>query len=348
MCLVPDSTPLRIGQSLFRTTQIVRGMESVDLCLLVSTTNSMSDSQIWLQVAVPVLNGHLLTLGIGTGERRNRYCLVTFGGNSVTRFIRVNGEIFFPYNQFFQARRQLRGTSGDSSDGYEAIDFTITTLHLESTQRGKGRRLVTDSDRMSPPARSNLTRETVYQALFSRHFLLDTVVAISLQLAEQSDRTVLGFHGYSKASILRPDGGYEMSQNQSVHSRSQPGRQFLITSLSLWRWRAPPGRWVSLTTKTTTLFCRLPMPSPTCTGCTRLCLWRCVRSAGVRRARGSPAINHLIRTSVSASPQEHPLRYIIHTPMYTTLSVSKPTHYIMGTPSLGYPKSTLCWSWSVL
>ena len=238
-CQVPESsaTPLRIGESLYRSTQIMRGTEAVDLCLVVSTVSSMSNSQLWLQIAVPVLDGHLLTLGIGNGELRNRYCLVTFGGNSATKFIRVGGETFFPYNQFFLARRQLSRTSGTTSDGYEAIDFTTNNAPFrEHPNVAKVIVLVTNSDRTRPPTRNDLTRDVMLQTLYTRHIVLDSVVSISLQLAEQSDSTVLGFHGYRRASILRPDGGYNMSQNQSVrftYAMGQTISDYVALSLAL-------------------------------------------------------------------------------------------------------------------
>ena len=215
----------------------MHGTEAVDLCLVVSITNSMSSSQLWLQMAVPILDGHLLTLGIGNGEQKNRYCLVTFGGNSVTRFIRVDGEIFFPYNQFFQARRQLGLITGTTSDGYEAVDFTITNAPFrEHPNVAKVVVLVTDSDRMRPPARTDLTREVLLQTLYTRQIQLDSVVSISLQLDEQRESTVLGFHGYHKASILQPDGGYEMTTNQSVQFTQAAGQtisDYVALSLAL-------------------------------------------------------------------------------------------------------------------
>ncbi|CAI8014739.1 hypothetical protein GBAR_LOCUS9196 [Geodia barretti] len=236
-CQVPDSSPLRIGESLFHSSQIMRGTEAVDLCLVISTVSSMSNSQLWLQIAVPVLDGHLLTLGIGNGDLRNRYCLVTFGGNSATKFIRVNGETFFSYNQFFLARRQLSRSSGTTCDGYEAINFTISNAPFrEHPNVAKVIVLVTDSDRTRPSTRSDLTRDVMLQTLYTRHIALDTVVSISLQLSEQRESTVLGFHGYRKASILRPDGGYEMSQNQSVrftYAMGQTISDYVALSLAL-------------------------------------------------------------------------------------------------------------------
>ena len=196
----------------------MHGMEAVDVCLVVSASTSMSDSQLWLQIAVPVLDGHLLTLGIGNGERKNRYCLVMFGGTSPTRFIRVGQDnlIFFSFNQFFQARRQLR-TTETSADGYEAIEFTINNAPFrEHPNVAKIIILVTDSERARPPVRNNFTRDSMLQLLHSHHIVMDTVVSITLQLAGLRDGTVLGFHGYRKASILRPDGGYELSDNETV------------------------------------------------------------------------------------------------------------------------------------
>jgi hypothetical protein len=210
---------LEIGESVFRNTQIMYGMEAVDLCLVVSSSSSMSDSQLWLQIAVPVLDGHLRTLGIGTNpEVDNRYCLVTFGGSGTTRFIRVDNKTFFSYDRFFLARRQLAGTSGTAAaDGYEAIDFTVNNAPFRDDPNVKKViLLVTDSERTRPPLRQDLTRDSILQTLYSHHITMDTIVSISLQLAELKEGTVLGFHGYDEASILRPDGQYEMSHNHSI------------------------------------------------------------------------------------------------------------------------------------
>ena len=188
-------------------------------------------------MAVPILDGHLLTLGIGNGERKNRYCLVAFGGNSVTRFIRINDEIFFTYNQFYLARRQLGRTAFATSDGYEAINFTVNNAPFrEHPNVAKVIVLVTNSDRMRPPVREGLTRDGLLRTLFTRRISLDTVVKISLQLAQQTESTVLGFHGYRKASILRPDGGYEISQNQTVQFTFAAGQtisDYVALSLAL-------------------------------------------------------------------------------------------------------------------
>ena len=230
---------MRIEESVFRTTQIMRGTEAVDLCFVVSTSNSMSDSQVWLQMAVPVLDAHLRTLGIGTGEQSNRYCLAMFGGSSSSRFIQVSGETFFPYNQFYHARRQLSRTSGTGAvaDGYEAIDFTVNNAPFrEHPNVVKIIVLVTDSDRARPPVRSDLTRDSILEALHSRHIVMDTVVSISLQVVDPREGVVLGYHGYREASILRPNGSYEMSHNQSVqftHSEGETIADYVSLSLAL-------------------------------------------------------------------------------------------------------------------
>lgn len=216
----------------------MRGTEAVDLCLIVSTTSSMSN-QLWLQIAVPVLDAHLLTLGIGTGEEiKNRYCLVIFGGNSQTRFIQVNGEIFFPFHIFYQARRQLEQNGGTVSDGYEAINFTVNNAPFrEHPNVVKFIVLVTDSDRTPSPLHSDISRTSILQLLYTKHFVMDTVVSISLQLADTTNEgTVLGFHGYQEASILRPDGGYEMSHNQTIHFTQAAGetiQDYVALSLAL-------------------------------------------------------------------------------------------------------------------
>ena len=227
----------------------MRGTEAVDLCLVVSTVSSMSESHVWLQTAVPVLDGHLLTLGIGTGpQTKNRYCLVMFGGNSVTRFIQVNGQIFFSYNSFFQARRQLSRISGTGTvaDGYEAIEFAVNNAPFrEDANVAKFIVLVTDSERTRPPVRPDLTREVMYQMLYTHDIILDTVVSISLQLAaDHTNRTVLGYHGYHEASVLESDGGYEMSKNQSVLFSQVAGQtiaDYVTLSLALGRSSWPLG-----------------------------------------------------------------------------------------------------------
>lgn len=230
---------MRIGESIFRTTEIMRGTEAVDLCFVVSTSNSMSDSQVWLQIAVPVLDAHLRTLGIGTGEWLNRYCLVMFGGSTSSRFIQVGEETFFPYDQFFHARRLLSRTSGTGAvaDGYEAIDFTLNNAPFrEHPNVAKMIVLVTDSDRPRPPIRSDLSRDSILEALNSRHIVMDTIVSISLQIVDLREGVVLGYHGYREASILRPNGSYEMSHNQSIqftHAEGETISDYVSLSLAL-------------------------------------------------------------------------------------------------------------------
>ena len=214
--MVHDSNPLRIGESVFRTAQVMHGLEAVDVCLVVSASSSMTSSHLWLQIAVPVLDGYLLTLGIGTGELKNRYCLVTFGGQGMTKFLRVSGQIFFPFHQFVYARRQLRRL-GNSADGYEATEFTVLNAPFrEHPNVAKIIILVTDTERTRPTSREDLTRGSILQMLYSHDIVMDTIVSVTLQLAEQRDGTVLGYHGYHKASILLPDGGYEMTHNESL------------------------------------------------------------------------------------------------------------------------------------
>lgn len=239
-CQLNDSISLSIGQSLFHTAEIMNGTEAVDVCLLVSAASTMSNSHRWLQIMVPVLDGQLLTLGIGTGEQKNRYCLVMFGGHGnyvMARFLRVDGRIFFPFQHFAYARRQLKRT-GSVADGYEAIKFTVENAPFRESQNvAKIILLVTDKERNVLPSQTNLTREEVLQLLYSHSIVMDTIVSIRLEMeGGSSTRDILGLHGYNQASLVLPQGGFEISSNQTVLFTQAAGQtitDYVALSLAL-------------------------------------------------------------------------------------------------------------------
>ena len=209
------------------------------MCLVVSAVASMTNSHRWLQIMVPVLDGHLLTLGIGTGERKNRYCLVMFGGQRSTsnaRFLRVDRQIFFAFQQFAYARRQLRRI-GTVADGYEAIKFTaLNAPFRENPGVQKMIILVTDRGRDVLASEVNLTRAAVLNAVYSRNIILDSIVSIRLEMqgAAYSDY-ILGFHGYNKVSLILPRGGYDISSNRTIlfsYTKGQTLTDYVALSLA--------------------------------------------------------------------------------------------------------------------
>ena len=215
-CAVPDSSPLRIGEALLHTVQIVHGVEAVDICFVVSSASTLANSLLWLQMAVPVLNGELVNVGVGAGDSGNRYCLVRFGSQVQTQFLSVEDEIFFPYNQFVHARRKFRRT-GNTADGYEAIEFTVLNAPFRKNANvSRMIVLVTDTERTSLLPTNDLTRETVLQMLHSHSIQLDTIVSINVELQAENGEIVLGYHDSEKVSLLQPNGGYEIVSNQSV------------------------------------------------------------------------------------------------------------------------------------
>ena len=239
-CQLNGSSSLGVGQSQYRTTEIMNGTEAVDVCLVISAASSMSNSHRWLQIMVPVLDGQLLTLGIGTGEQKNRYCLVMFGGHGsyvAARFLRVNGQIFFPFQNFAYARRQLKRT-GSVADGYEAIKFTVLNAPFrESLSVAKIVLLVTDKERSVLPSQTNLTREAVLHLLYSNSVVMDTIVSIRLEMEGMSSaHDILGIHGYNQASLVLPQGGFEISSNRTVlftQAAGQTINDYVALSLAL-------------------------------------------------------------------------------------------------------------------
>ena len=238
-CRVGLNETLRAGESLYRIAEVANGTEAVDVCLVVSAVASMTNSHRWLQIMVPVLDGHLLTLGIGTGERKNRYCLVMFGGErsaSNARFLRVDGQIFFAFQQFAYARRQLRRI-GTVADGYEAIKFTaLNAPFRESPGVWKMILLVTDRGRDVLASEVNLTRTAVLHEVYFRNIVLDSIVSIRLELQGASITDyILGFHGYDKASLILPRGSYEISSNHTIlfsYTKGQTLTDYVALSLA--------------------------------------------------------------------------------------------------------------------
>lgn len=239
-CQLNDSSSLSVGQSLYRTTEMMNGTEAVDMCLVISAASSMSNSHRWLQIMVPVLDGQLLTLGIGTGEQKNRYCLVMFGGHGsyvTARFLQVDGQIFFPFQRFAYARRQLKRT-GSVADGYEAIKFTVLNAPFrESLSVAKIVLLVTDKERNVLPSQTNLTREAILHLLYSNSVTMDTIVSIHLEMeGASSAHDILGLHGYNQASLVLPQGGFEISSNRTVlftQAAGQTINDYVALSLAL-------------------------------------------------------------------------------------------------------------------
>lgn len=174
----------------------------------------MNASQRWLQLAVPLLESRLLSLGIGNGTDINRYCLVQFGGRGqylTGRFLMARGQMIYPAAYFFDARRKLR-RNGDVADGYEAVEFAIEKAPFrEDPNIPKVVVLVTDMGRSVLAQKANLTREALYAKMSARGVIFDTVVKAQMFLTDTHYRkeVVLGLNGINTASILRPNGKFE-------------------------------------------------------------------------------------------------------------------------------------------
>lgn len=213
VCQTADGT-VPSGQSLYRTAVRTNGTKAIDICFVVSAARSMNASQRWLQIAVPLLETKLLSLGIGNGTDINRYCLVQFGGRGqhlTGRFLMARGKIMNPAMYFFDARRKLR-RNGDVADGYEAVEFAIEKAPFrEDPNIPKVVVLVTDMGRSVLALKANLTREALYAKMITRGVIFDTVVKARMFLTDTRYRkeVVLGLNSINTASILRPDGKFE-------------------------------------------------------------------------------------------------------------------------------------------
>ena len=212
-----------VGESLYRISQKIDGTKAVDMCFAVSAARSMKGSQRWLQIAVPFINGELKRQGIGNGSEPNRYCLVQFGGRGrflTGMFLLVDRNIFFPVERFVDARRQLL-RNGDVADGYEAVEFTIeNTPFREDPNIAKLIILVTDMGRSVLATKRNLTREVMFTLLQEHNTQLDTVIAADMELTDNSRELVLGVNGFTKASVLRPNGGFEQRTGSVFYTSS--------------------------------------------------------------------------------------------------------------------------------
>ena len=203
----------------------MNGTEAVDICLIISASMSNSNWRF-----IRLLDGDLRELGVGTGEQKKRYCLVMFGGNGsyiTARFLHVDGQIFFPYNDFTHAGGRLQRT-GSIADGYEALNFTVLNAPFrESPNVAKIILLVTDQERSVLPSQTNLTNETILHLLNSHSIVMDTVVPIHLKIeGESTDHDILGIHSYNQTSLVLPRGGFEISSNQTILFTQASGQIF--------------------------------------------------------------------------------------------------------------------------
>ena len=210
----------------------------MDVCLVVSATQTMRLHQRWLQIAVPRLEQQLVSMGIGNEtDKPNRYCLVQFGGRGGQlkgHFLYVNGKEFFPSTSFVTARRQLK-RSGDIADGYEAVEFTLNNAPFrnDSTVK-KVIFVVTNMGRSVLATKANLTKQVILNMLLDNHMIFDTIVAANFIIQSSTTETVIGVTGFNTSSVVRPSGEYEFIQGAVTltSNEGQTVNDYITLSLS--------------------------------------------------------------------------------------------------------------------
>ena len=219
-----DNTSIPLGQTIYRTATILNGSKAVDICFVVSAVRSMAGAQRWLQIAVPMIEKQLKLVGVGNeSSSRNRYCLVQFGGRGpllMAKFLLVDDQTFFPADTFVRARRQLR-RNGDVADGYEALEFAARNAPFRRDEEiAKILILVTNMGRSVLSTKTNLTRESVFQMLHSKHVTLDTVTSVAMELNGTVQEKVLGLNKLEKAIVVRPNGNFRFVNGDVLFTSS--------------------------------------------------------------------------------------------------------------------------------
>ncbi len=156
------------------------------MALVVSVTQDTLDYHRWLQIAIPYIESHLRALGIGIEPGSlNRYCLIRFGGRGSylsTRFIKIDNQIFFPAESFFEARRQLRHI-GATADGYQAIDFALR--HIPFRNESSVTKMVIfvgNSERTPLSTHSHITMDTIESLLRNSSVLFNAILRADMSV----------------------------------------------------------------------------------------------------------------------------------------------------------------------
>ncbi len=196
----------------------------MDICFVVAATKTMAGAQRWLQIAVPYIEEELKEHGIGDSRlAENRYCLVQFGARGRflrARFLQVNNKQFFPDEEFYSARRQLKRI-GDIADGYEALEFTLKNAPFRTDPNiARLVVLVTNMGRSVLATRTNLTREVMRSLFVERQASLDAVVKVEMKVTENTSEVVLGLHDLDQAFVVRPGGAFKKLTGEVFLGRS--------------------------------------------------------------------------------------------------------------------------------
>ena len=223
--LSADGTLPEADEYLYRMGTRTTGYKAVDICFVVAATTTMSGSQRWIQIFVPLLELHLVRNGVGN-TTDNRYCLVQFGSRGrflTARFLLVNGEIFFRESQFVMARRQLK-RNGDIADGYEALDFTLTHAPFRDDPHiAKHVVIITNMGRSTLATAAALTRESMLNQLKMNNITLDAIVEADFAIRpnETNAVTAIGLNSYRSAAIVRPGGSFELAEGEVLYDSHQ-------------------------------------------------------------------------------------------------------------------------------
>lgn len=227
LCPLADPTQSPIFHH--KVVEKTSGSAAVDVVLIVSATEGQIDHQRWLQIAVPILESRLTSLGIGLEEDTpNRYALVQFGGRGLllkAQFLRVSGEVFFPASSFVSARRQLN-RGGTVADSYQAINFAMRNSPFRNeTNITRLAILVTNKDRHILPDHQNITELTLNDLLNKSGVLFDVIVSANLSIrasAQSLATAVLGLTSRNKG-ILVTAGDHNNGTYQFITGEAMAG-----------------------------------------------------------------------------------------------------------------------------
>lgn len=151
--------------------------------VVASATRDARNYHLWLQVAIPSLEIRLKEMGIGLDSTPNRYCVVQFTGTEgaeSAKFLKVNGNTFFPMIDFIHARRQIQRTEA-TADGYRGIDFALKqTPFRTGSNITKMIFFLSNSERTVLGSYGNVTKATVKTLLEESGVVFTAVVAAEM------------------------------------------------------------------------------------------------------------------------------------------------------------------------
>ena len=217
---------------------------AVDVCILVSGTNTMPSSiDKLIQQLSSDLDNQFIAAGVGNkAGNRNRFCLIQFGaknGNTRARLIRVDGSEFFISNNVNISRSEL-SWDGYVADGYEALEYTINNVPFRdnlSVQRGIV--LITDTGRSVLADRVNLTDSVLLRLLEQSNITLDVIA--NLTVGSDEEEHFLGLLDY-QTKVFYKEGLTHVVENEEVNITSAHGNT--LTSYAELAFRTGGGAWL--------------------------------------------------------------------------------------------------------